>query len=232
MPKSIRASAQSQFQSVRTIFGNPPEDVITPIGTGSDTLWQMESIFFAIEVLREKGGCETHIKQLLRLGKYVSCDMANCLNLEYETMRDSLKAFEAGEGDKPSSSDTESAATKEMADARKERSESDNAAIAAHDNARRTDPNEVCRTVELFFGRPLEHIVRPLRHAVEGFGYLCVLFQAIEEWNASNDINSVYRIRNIARLGAKVAGEYEVVTIGEPADGMQACINAAREDQV
>ncbi|MGY6273354.1 hypothetical protein ACXIUT_27110 [Achromobacter denitrificans] len=67
----------------------------------------------------------------------------------------------------------------------KERIEADNAAITAHDDALRTDPDEVRRVVEHCFGRSPEHVVGTLHRAVEAFNWLGALFECIEEANAA-----------------------------------------------
>lgn len=85
----------------------------------------------------------------------------------------------------------------------KERIEADNAAITAHDDALRTDPDEVRRVVEHCFGRSPEHVVGTLHRAVEAFNWLGALFECIEEANADGDrFQSSARIQALASLGA------------------------------
>lgn len=90
-------------------------------------------------------------------------------------------------------------------------------------------PDEVCRVVEHCFGRSPERVIRPLHRAVEAFNWLGALFECIEEANADGDrFQSSARIQALASLGAYIAGDYQVSIIGEPADEMQASIEAAQ----
>lgn len=85
--------------------------------------------------------------------------------------------------------------------------------------------------VQDFFGRSPEEVVQPLHRSVEAFNWLGELFQCIEEANSGDDrAQSAGRIQALASLGAYIAADYQVSIIGEPADNMQACVEAARED--
>jgi len=81
--------------------------------------------------------------------------------------------------------------------------------------------------VEECFGCSPEHVVSPLHRAVEAFNWLGALFECIEEANADGDRSrSSGRILALASLGAYIAADYQVSIIGEPADEMQARIEA------
>jgi hypothetical protein len=83
--------------------------------------------------------------------------------------------------------------------------------------------------VEDCFGRSPEHVIQPLHRAVEAFNWLGALFECIEEANADGDrFQSSARIQALASLGTHIAGDYQVSVIGEPADEMQASIEAAQ----
>lgn len=90
-------------------------------------------------------------------------------------------------------------------------------------------PDEICRAVEHCFGRSPKHVVMTLHRAVEAFNWLGALFECIEEANADGDRSqSSGRILALASLGAYIAADYQVSIIGEPADEMQDCIEAAQ----
>lgn len=89
------------------------------------------------------------------------------------------------------------------------------------------------QAVELFFGRSPRRVVEPLHRAVEAFNWLGELFQCIEEANAGGDrTSSSCRIHALASLGAYIAADYQVSIIGEHADELQACIEAAQENDL
>lgn len=89
-------------------------------------------------------------------------------------------------------------------------------------------PDEICRVVEHCFGHSPKHVVRTLHRAVEAFNWLGALFECIEEANADGDLSqSAPRIQALASLGAYITSDYQVSIIGEPADEMQDCIEAA-----
>jgi hypothetical protein len=96
-----------------------------------------------------------------------------------------------------------------------------------------TNGNRVAQAaqgVQDFFGRSPAQVVYPLTRAVEAFNWLGALFQCIETANADSDrAQSAPLIQSLASLGAYIAADYQVSIIGEPADEMQACIEAAKE---
>jgi hypothetical protein len=88
-------------------------------------------------------------------------------------------------------------------------------------------PVEVCEAV---FGRSLEDVVFPLHRAVEAMNWLGALFQCIDDAYSNGDrAQSAGIIPALSSLGAYIAADYQVSILGEPADKMQACIEAARE---
>jgi hypothetical protein len=92
-------------------------------------------------------------------------------------------------------------------------------------------PTESDLSVLAFFGRTPQNVVQPLHRSVEAFNWLGALFQCIEEANNSSDrAQSAGLIQALSSLGAYVAADYQVSIIGEHADEMQACIQAAEED--
>lgn len=83
--------------------------------------------------------------------------------------------------------------------------------------------------VQAFFGRTPQNIVQPLHRSVEAFNWLGALFQCIEEANNSGDrAQSAALIQALSSLGAYVAADYHVSIVGEHADELQSCIEAAK----
>lgn len=77
---------------VKQLFGDYPEDVISPIKSAADTLGWLEEIFNTIknEALKERNGCR--IKQLAEAGAYLASDMSNYVGCAHENYIDRLIA--------------------------------------------------------------------------------------------------------------------------------------------
>jgi len=87
------------------------------------------------------------------------------------------------------------------------------------------------QVVMAFFGRSPQNVVQPLHRAVEAMNWLGALFQCIETANNSGDrAQSAALIQALSSLGVYVAADYQVNIIGEAADDMQACLDAAKAE--
>jgi len=94
-------------------------------------------------------------------------------------------------------------------------------------------PAQAEQGVQAFFGRTPQQVVRPLHQAVEAMNWMNALFLCIEEASADVDgSRSAGMIQALSSLGAHVAAEYQVEILGEAADDMQACIEAAKDEEV
>lgn len=90
----ITGAALPHIEVCRNLFGEHPEDVISPINCASDTLLQLVEIFNTIssEALKERNGYR--IKYLAEAGSHLAHDMGNYTDCVYGTMIDRLR--EAG----------------------------------------------------------------------------------------------------------------------------------------
>lgn len=76
----------------KEMFGEMPEDVISPINSASDALFWLDAIFTAIKKEAE-GGCNLiQIRLLAEAGAYLAMDYGNFAGCQHETMLRSLKA--------------------------------------------------------------------------------------------------------------------------------------------
>lgn len=84
---------QPHIEACRNLFGEHPEDVISPINSASDTLLQLVEIFNTIssEALKERNGYR--IKYLAEAGSHLAHDMGNYTDCVYGTMIDRLRAL-------------------------------------------------------------------------------------------------------------------------------------------
>ena len=94
-----KSSAASIDETTKALFGQFPADVIIPIRWGEETLDRLEAVFHAIELLHEKGGQESRILHLAKLGSYVASDMSNCIGCEYESRDGVLQKALAAESE-------------------------------------------------------------------------------------------------------------------------------------
>lgn len=94
-----KSSAASIDETTKALFGQFPADVITPIRWAEETLDRLEAIFHVIELLHEKGGQESRILHLVKLGSYVASDMSNCIGYEYESRDEELQKALAAESE-------------------------------------------------------------------------------------------------------------------------------------
>ena len=69
---------------VKELFGDHPEDVISPIKSAAEVLGWLEEIFITIkkEALEERNGYR--IKKLADAGAYIALDMANFAGGQHE----------------------------------------------------------------------------------------------------------------------------------------------------
>lgn len=89
------------FEIAKQIFGDYPEDVISPIKSASDALSWLEQLFKTIEkeALDERGGFR--IKELAAMGAYLAFDMSNYAGCMHETYTERLKSgYKKGEANR------------------------------------------------------------------------------------------------------------------------------------
>ena len=81
----------SSVETCRSLFGEHPEDVISPIKSAADALSWLEELFHTIEreALNERNGYR--IKHLAEMGAYLALDMGNYAGCQHETMIDRLR---------------------------------------------------------------------------------------------------------------------------------------------
>lgn len=79
----------------RILFGEHPEDVISPIKCAADALGWLEEILKTIqsEALQERNG--HRIRQLAEAGAYLAADMSNYAGCQHETMIARLRSADA-----------------------------------------------------------------------------------------------------------------------------------------
>ena len=77
--------------AVKSVFGEHPEDVISPIKSAADALSWLEELFRTIEreALNERN--DYRIKHLSEMGAYLALDMGNYAGCQHETMTDRLR---------------------------------------------------------------------------------------------------------------------------------------------
>lgn len=75
----------------RSLFGEHPEDVISPIKSAADALGWLEELFNTIkrEALNERSGFR--IKHLAEAGAYLAADIGNFADCQHETMIERLR---------------------------------------------------------------------------------------------------------------------------------------------
>ena len=78
-------------EACRSLFGEHPEDVISPINSAAEALMWLEEILRTIirEALDEHNGYR--IKRLAEAGAYLALDMGNYAECQHETMIDRLR---------------------------------------------------------------------------------------------------------------------------------------------
>lgn len=84
----------SSVEIVKKLFGDHPEDVISPIKSASDALGWLEELFKTIEkeALEERNGYR--IKELAAMGAYLALDVGNYSSHMHETYIYRLQAAE------------------------------------------------------------------------------------------------------------------------------------------
>lgn len=89
--KRTVAAKNPSVETCRNLFGENPEDVISPIKSAADTLTWLEEIFITIknEALNERNGYR--IKHLAEVGAYLALDMSNYAGCQHEAMIDRLR---------------------------------------------------------------------------------------------------------------------------------------------
>lgn len=90
---TIRATntVNQAIELCEELFGEHPEDVISPINGAHDTLIWLEEIFKTISSEALIAGNGYRIKRLAEAGAHLAFDMANSVGCHHETMIDRLR---------------------------------------------------------------------------------------------------------------------------------------------
>lgn len=80
----MSAPKDPSVEAVKALFGDHPEDVISPIKSAAETLAQLQEIFATIkkEALIENNG--HRLKLLAEAGAYLSVDMCNYAGTQHD----------------------------------------------------------------------------------------------------------------------------------------------------
>jgi hypothetical protein len=77
----------------RAVFGEHPDDVISPLNTASEALFWLEELFGVIHEEAEKDNSRTYrIKRLADLGKYLAGDMGNYVDGRHGEFKEAIQA--------------------------------------------------------------------------------------------------------------------------------------------
>lgn len=94
---SVAPDAIAAIEVSRAVFGEHPDDVISPLNTASEALFWLEELFGVIQEEAEKDNPRTYrIKLLADMGKYVALDMGNYVDCRHRDFRDAIQACEKG----------------------------------------------------------------------------------------------------------------------------------------
>lgn len=74
------------------LFGEHPEDVISPIDSAAEALGWLEEIFNVIKQKAESDEPNYSIKRLAEAGAYIASDIGNYVDSRHEEMRDRISA--------------------------------------------------------------------------------------------------------------------------------------------
>ena len=87
----MRTQPTTDVEACRHLFGEHPENVISPIKSAADALSWLEELFKTIEreALNERNGYR--IKHLAEAGAYLAFDIANFAGCQHETMIERLR---------------------------------------------------------------------------------------------------------------------------------------------
>ena len=100
-PGASAPSSLSPIGAAKAVFGKHPEEVISLVKTGMDTLNWLGALFNVIQLLKNHPSnhpSSYQIKYLVAMGDYIASDLSNFLDCEHEQMADCLKAAKAKEG--------------------------------------------------------------------------------------------------------------------------------------
>jgi hypothetical protein len=86
-----KTTCKTGVAACRNLFGEHPEDVISPINSAAEALFWLEELFLTIarEALDERNGYR--IKHLAEMGAYLASDVGNYAGYQHETMIDRLR---------------------------------------------------------------------------------------------------------------------------------------------
>lgn len=115
------------------------------------------------------------------------------------------------------------------ASAWKERIEADTAAVAAHDNALRTDPDTIMQAVKHCLGRWPEDVLIPLEHSYKVLQWMEVLSSCIADTLASESADSaIPKAKTLADIAKWIASETAGGYLDAEIEDMKDSIEAAR----
>ena len=85
------ATTNPSVEIVKQLFGDHPEDIVSPIKSAAEALSWLEELFKTIEqeALQERNGYR--IKELAAMGAYLALDMGNYAGHVHETYIDRLQ---------------------------------------------------------------------------------------------------------------------------------------------
>lgn len=79
----------SPAEICKALFGEYPEDVITPIKSASEVFGWVEELFTIIARESNDGG---RVKRMAEMGAYLAADWGNAACCQHETLADNLRA--------------------------------------------------------------------------------------------------------------------------------------------
>lgn len=92
-----RLTEEDAAKSSKAIFGEHPNDVISPLNKAANALFQLAEIFKTIEneALIERNG--RRLKYLAATGAYIANDIGNYIDCVHESMRNHIASIEGGD---------------------------------------------------------------------------------------------------------------------------------------
>lgn len=91
---SVAPDAITAIEVSRAVFGEHPDDVISPLNTASEALFWLEELFGVIQEEADKNEPRLYrIKRLADMGKYLAFDMGNYVDGRHGDFRDAIHAL-------------------------------------------------------------------------------------------------------------------------------------------
>lgn len=89
--------AITAIETARAVFGEHPDDVISPLNTASEALFWLEELFGVIQEEAERENPRTcRIKRLADMGKYLAFDMGNYVDCRHGEFKEAIQASQEG----------------------------------------------------------------------------------------------------------------------------------------